>query len=267
MNNAEITRSVRSVLEWEQELPALNSLMSAVRGGTAETDLSPTAAICFDSNVFLNLGKGSRADEVIDYLGKKHAGPIVLPSQVILELWNNHLTGIDAYVSRLSRQFEELNKTVEEIDPQYSGLKDGAKTLARDFQEEFGYVFNEKTRTDLLALLDMLTKTAIVSQLPRAEFSQVASLRKRTKTPPGFKDNGDGDFFVWAEFLQGLLLARTSGKDFDRALLVTDDVKKDWSKNGTPHPILSAELYALVEVPFGVMTLSELKGAVQRALA
>lgn len=267
MNPDEILDAVKEVLDGGTPLPLVQSLLDAVQGGTPKSDLDSTAAICFDSNVFLNLAKGRNAVNVIDYLDRKHTGPIILPSQVITEFWNNHLTSVEDYVGKLQRQFGELNDLIKKIEPQYSELREGAEKLTKDFQEEYGFVFNKSTRASLVALFDMLKNRATLSKLPRTDFAKIMEIRKQTKTPPGFEDHRDGDFYVWAEFLQGLLLAREEGKIFAEAIIVTDDVKKDWSTNGTAHPVLVAELFGLIGLPFRVLTFKELENVVQKALS
>lgn len=260
----EANSRLRSVLSWDVPIPALESVTRALSVSKRPQVITRNAAICFDSNVFLNLGKGRTGADLVDYFGGLHQGPIILPNQVLLELWNNQLNGVEEYVGRLSREFRQLSTSIQEIDPGYSTLKDGASHLVQTFQEDFGHLLDENTRTDLNALLEMFSKKAIVSQVSRSDFHSIAALRKRTKTPPGFKDDGDGDFFVWAEFLNGLLDAKSRGLDFDVAVLVTDDVKKDWSTHGTAHPILNAEVSALVDVPLHTTTLKELKTSIKR---
>lgn len=93
----------------------------------------------------------------------------------------------------------------------------------------------------------------------------LATHRKRTKTPPGFKDDGDGDFFIWVDLLTGLQLARASSRQFSRAVLVSGDRKLDWSRNGIAHPILVAEVRALLNVPFEIWPTQKLADAVATA--
>jgi hypothetical protein len=88
-------------------------------------------------------------------------------------------------------------------------------------------------------------------------FCDIALSRKRTKTPPGFKDEGDGDFYLWVEFLYGLLNARDAGQTFSHAVILTQDKKTDWSRDNIAHPILMAEVQKLVEVPFDVLTIDQ----------
>jgi hypothetical protein len=266
MTTSEKRRQVLlELLSWSTDLVPIDLLVSSVRGNDV-AKLSADAAISFDANVFLKIGKGSRASELIDYLAGPHNGPIIVSAQGLLELWNNHLSSIDTLTSKLKKQLEDINKSIEEIDAGYSELRDGASSLVRSFQSEYGHVFSPTTQVDLLALLEMLSEKAISSQVDRAAFSPLAAMRKRFKAPPGFKDDGDGDFFVWVELLNGLLMAKEQSRHFDSVLLVTDDTKKDWSTGGTPHPILAAEVRALVDVPFYVMPLADLKKAVREAV-
>ena len=92
-------------------------------------------------------------------------------------------------------------------------------------------------------------------------------LRKRTRTPPGFKDDGDGDFFIWADFLTGLQLAQAKGSKFVRAILVTRDQKVDWSRAGIAHPILVAEMKALLGISFEIWSDERLNSEIEKALA
>lgn len=263
MRDEDVPAKLFRGLKWGQELDVLAAVISAVRGRSTGLKFSPQMAVCFDSNVFINMGKGAKGAELIDYFAQQHTAPLILPSQVLIELWNNQLTGVEAYVGKLSRQFEELNKTIAEIEPHYSTLKNGASALIGEFQSDYGHIIEQKNLTDLVGLLEMLSKKARYSQVSREMLLECAQQRKRTKTPPGFRDDGDGDFYVWAEFLSGLMTAQSEGLEFESALLVTDDVKKDWSTNGTPNPILAAEMQALVGVPFHVMKPADLKAGIK----
>ncbi len=205
MSSKDRIAKLRGLLSWQDELSPFSPLIASV-GRTNAGQLSPDAAVCFDANVYLNLGKGSRSTELIDYFGGRHMGPLLVPHQVLLELWNNHLGSIEVFTSRLQKQVGELSKTIEEIDAGYSTLREGARALVDQFHKEHGHIFSETTRTDLLALLEMLNRKAIASQVDRSIFSDLAVSRKRTKMPPGFKDEGDGDFFVWVKLMNGLLL-------------------------------------------------------------
>jgi hypothetical protein len=127
-------------------------------------------------------------------------------------------------------------------------------------------VLDEKTATQVTTLLDGLRTSAIVPYIPRDQFAHIAEQRQATKTPPGFKDERHGDFFIWAEFLHGLQLARDGGAEFTRVVLVTDDRKPDWSTKGTSHPILRAEVAALVNASFDTWGSASLDEYVSNSL-
>jgi hypothetical protein len=256
---------VLELLGWGMRLDAMTPLIAAL-GSSQKLEFSPTAAVCLDANAYLRLQTGRSPTELIDYFAERHAGPLIVSTQALQELWNNHLAVLPTVAEKLGRQLGEINKTVEQLDTHYSRLKDGAMELVSDFKEEFGHVLDAGARRQLLTFLNQLNGKAIRSQVSHAKFAELARLRKQAKTPPGFRDDGDGDFYVWAELLSGLIVARSLGRDFDRVILVTNDVKKDWSASGQPHPILVAEVDALLGVPFQVMTLDELKTAVAALL-
>ena len=118
-------------------------------------------------------------------------------------------------------------------------------------------------RSTTLQAIETLSAKAKVPYTPRLPFAELAKIRKATKTPPGFKDTGDGDFFVWLDLLFGLMQAIEDGAVFSHVILVTNDTKVDWSKNNaTPHPILSAEIGAAVGSTFEVMKVEALERAV-----
>lgn len=100
---------------------------------------------------------------------------------------------------------------------------------------------------------------------PRLRYKEIAAIRKRTKTPPGFRDEGDGDFFIWVDLLHGLQQAQLNKHSFSRVVLVSLDKKIDWSREGIAHPILVAEARALLNVPFEMWTLNDLAREVSAA--
>jgi hypothetical protein len=116
-----------------------------------------------------------------------------------------------------------------------------------------------------LAVLEMLQKRALVPYAPRLRFREIAAQRKRTKTPPRFKDDGDGDFFIWVDFLNGLQQARAKSQEFDHVVLVSHDQKLDWSRAGIAHPILVAEVRSLFDVPFEIWTIQKLADEIGRS--
>jgi hypothetical protein len=110
--------------------------------------------------------------------------------------------------------------------------------------------------------LEVVQKRARVSFASRVAFAEIALHRKRTKTPPGFKDEGDGDFFVWVDLLSGLQQAQEAGETFAKVVLVTLDRKIDWMREGAAHPILVSEVRALFGVPFEIWNIDQLASEV-----
>ncbi|RYV49338.1 PIN-like domain-containing protein [Pengzhenrongella frigida] len=224
-------------------------------------------ALGLDANVLLKLGKMSRAEDVADYLGVKHRGPVIVPAQAIQEFWKNHLSLIRGTAESVKLKFDELARIVDGIDPVYASTLGAASIrLMGEFRSAHGDIMDGSALRRASALMDALSGSAIVPDIPRQLLFDIAEQRKKTKTPPGFKDEGHGDFFVWAEFLHGLLLARSGGRAFNRAIFVTDDVKKDWSTKGKPHPVLVAEVQALTSVPFETWTVGQFHSFVVREL-
>lgn len=54
------------------------------------------------------------------------------------------------------------------------------------------------------------------------------------------------------------LQSREGGQEFDRVVLLSHDQKVDWSRAGLSHPILVAEIHALLGVPFEIWALDKL---------
>ena len=147
-------------------------------------------------------------------------------------------------MNKVAKDFENY---LEQID-----------ALLNQFSAEHGHVYDEATVRRTLSLLEALTKKASVTYAPRALFYEIGTHRKMTKTPPGFRDDGDGDFFIWVDLLTGLLDAQEKGAEYKRVVFVSLDKKVDWSRAGVAHPILVAEIRALLNVPFEIWTIDKL---------
>lgn len=266
ISSAHIDALVR-LLDGHTPLNTLHHLNGAMRTVRPEPEPDPTIAIGLDANVLLNLGKGRSGADVVDYLGQKHVGPVILPHQVIVEFWNNQAGGIHALADGLRRQFEELSAAIEQLDPDYTHFREGSRRLLGDFAERYGHVIEERVAGQLTTLLEVLEVRALTPQLPRDPFDSIARRRQATRTPPGFKDDGHGDFYVWGEFLLGLLVAGEAGTVFTRTVLVTDDRKSDWSTKGTTHPSLCSEVEALTGASFETWSLPTLTRFVEASLS
>lgn len=257
VDGIECINQVCALLDRETKIAALQSLSSALKFELPECDLAETV-IAFDANVVLRMSKHSRCDDIVDYLRSQFAGEMILPGQVIQEFWNNQFLGVESISNILQKKFNELSDTIGGLDEQFEDYAERFSLLIREFDEEYGYIFDENTARKTKLFVDLLNEKALVPFAPRSLIAGSAEVRKRTRTPPGFKDGGDGDFFLWADLLLGLAELRMKGKRFQRVTLVTLDKKIDWSRGGIPHPILSAEIAAISGAEFETITLETL---------
>lgn len=257
---------LESVLDRQSHIDSLEALHFAATNKNKAKPPVETVAIGIDANVFLKLVGHKKGPDIADYLRAKFDGPLIVPGQAVQEFWNNRHSAIDTQATILKKKFNEFKKEAEKltVDPELSTyVGDMEDTLAR-FDFDFGYLYDSSTLRSTLTLIESLKSKAILSYVPRQQFYGIARHRKNTKTPPGFRDEAenDGDFYIWADFLYGLLLAKAKGKKFSHAVIVTHDKKLDWSREGVAHPILSAEVRRLVNVPFDVWTIEELHNAI-----
>lgn len=265
MNEAPLDTELLDVLDRRTTIDAVGALRRALRREESTVPLAETA-IGFDANVVLRLGTERRNDGIIDYLRSLHRAPLILPGQVVQEFWNNQHNAIKSMATNGRDQFQKLKNELEKFDDDFGGFATKFDELMTNFSEEYGYMFDPSTvsRTDVF--LDVLNTRALVPFVERSLYSDIASVRHTTKTPPGFEDTGDGDFYVWADLLRGLQLARDAGTEFKNVALITQDKKKDWSRDGNPHPILAAEVIALTGKTFETWTLDQLRAKVNASV-
>jgi len=251
---------VLEVLNRDRHLDSLGALAHSLQDARPERTLNRTA-IAFDTNVLLRLGNHSKSADIIDYLtSASFGGSIILPGQVIQEFWNNQLNAVDSLAASIRKKFEALSAEVSKIDDRFYNFEERFNTLLEEFRGTFGHAYDGGTAGRLGIVVKFLQEKAIVPYVSRAPFAEMAVARKRTRTPPGFKDDGDGDFYVWVDLLAGLLQIRRSGTQIDRVALLSQDRKLDWSRDGIPHPILAAEVEALTGATFEIWTLDQLAG-------
>jgi PIN like domain len=263
-NNADVQAGcheiVTKVLNREVSLAALAALDSALDPGILAGDpehAHERTIIAFDTNVFLKLSNHRRSADIIDFLRTAFPGKLLLPGQVIQEFWNN-LNVVETLASRIKMHSDNLKREVEKVDSEYGDFAGRFQNLLDEFQSRYGYIYDEGTLRRIKGVVSLLSEKAIIPYCRRSELSSTAAIRKRTKTPPGFKDELDGDFFVWADLLLGVENLRMDGFTPALVVLVTNDSKPDWSRNGIPHPILSAEMKALCGASFQIWSLDDL---------
>jgi hypothetical protein len=253
------------LLDRRASLDALGALRFALRPTPSGVKLSDTA-IAFDANVFLRVGTERRNDDVIDYLRSTHKAPLIVPGQVIQEFWNNQFAAVKSMAGTGREHLARLKSEIDKFDTQFGEFAARFEQLLEEFSTEFGYLFDPATLSRTDAFLDVLVDRASVPFVERTLFYDVAKSRDSTKTPPGFRDPADGDFYVWADLLRGLQTARDAGASFGNVVLVSQDRKIDWSREGTPHPILAAEIRALTGVGFEIWTVEQLRTKVSEAI-
>lgn len=234
---------------------------SVLRPATPTKSLEKTA-VGLDASVFLKLASHPRRDDIVDYLGTKLLGPLILPGQAVQEFWNNQLAAVSTIADGLKKKFEALELEAKKLDSNFVAYAEQMNQLLSDFTDQYGFAYDPATLRSTGTILNVLERKALVPYVPRVRFHEIAVTRKRTKTPPGFKDDGDGDFYTWADFLFGLLEAQEMRIQFDHAIIVTNDRKIDWSRDGVAHPILKAEIGQLVGTTFELWTIDQLARAV-----
>lgn len=245
---------VSEVLGRIADLDALGALSSAIQYTLPDASLEKTV-IAFDANVILRLSGHPRSDDIVDYLRTDFPGKLILPGQVIQEFWNNQLSVVATKSAEIRKKFSELSLLVKELDGRFDMFSGRFTDMLKEFNDEFGYVFDERTVGKTKLLIELLREKAGVPFVPRTLLANTAHARKRTKTPPGFKDELDGDFYVWADLLLGLAELGDDMPVVERVTLVTLDKKIDWSRDGVPHPILTAEIKAICGAAFEVIAI------------
>lgn len=269
MPSASEKRLLRLEAVFSRKIPvdSLTSLSEAMSPSQKSFDNLQSAAIVLDANVILRLPMHNKGPDIVDYLAQCFNGPLILPAQVVQEFWNNNLSVIDTIGIKLKKQLKSLKKEGENLGSEFEDFSKRISDLNDDIDKELGYLYDENTTHKVKNFLDTLIQKADLSTIDRMRFFPFAQMRMMTKTPPGFRDDGDGDFYVWTELLYGAMKAIDDGKEYDRLILVTNDAKIDWVREGIPHPVLSAEANELLKKPFEIWKLNDFIEAVEKELA
>ena len=248
---------VRRVLNRDYPISPLDELKRGIAPASrARVDRTLPFAIGFDTNAIFRLGLGSRGPDAVDYLVNSHKGPVIVPGQTIQEVWNNSLSAVLPQAKVVRKKLEELEAEMQKVDQHLGSEGAAVREAITELIATRGDWVDPAALATFETTLESLLKAGVTSYVPREGFAALARVRKDTKTPPGFEDSGFGDFFVWADFLYGLA---SESRGFDGAVLVTNDTKKDWSRNGVAQPSLVAEAEAVAGVPFELWTLEDFK--------
>ncbi|TDH59263.1 hypothetical protein E2C06_28215 [Dankookia rubra] len=243
-----------SILKRQVDVAVLPALIQAVKAVSATADLT-TAAIVIDANAVLRIPGHRKSADIIDYLGGVHTKPVILPGQVIQEFWNNQLSVANTVYKNIQAKTIELNKEITKAAEIGVISVERIGAAVDEFRRENEHSFDPELVQKTSSFLERLQSSVLVPHAPRTGLQELALQRKLAKTPPGFKDEGDGDFLVWVDALWGLSKARRDGAVFSDVILLTNDKKIDWCRGFTAHPILHAELKAVLGVHFEVWTL------------
>ena len=256
------TELLRKIIFREISIPLLQPLESAI-GAVIPHDFASLSrsAVCLDTNLLFKALANPKRDELIDYFRARHVGPLIVSAQSMQEFWNNYHNVLDTIAKGVENKVSDLEKSLSNLDGMFDDYKNKIISVLEDFKYDNEHLFSKELRKQVLAFISMLREKGLESEAPRSLFHDAAARRKASKVPPGFKDPGDGDFYVWLDFLYGLMLAKenaTEGGGFVKAILVTADRKIDWVKGNAAHPVLVAEVAAAVQVPFEIWSLKDL---------
>lgn len=268
MKESEILDSLSKVIDREIHIDPIEAVHSLMSGGGKLSEHVPLHEIAFgfDANAFLQIPRSKKFADIIDYFDGMHRAPIVLPGQVIQEFWNNQYVALHNTSSSIKNKLDQLEVEMKRVDPRFGEFSGKFKDLLDSMTEEFGYLKDPKIMENIATFCKLLLRHSSRKYVVRSRFHEIAIHRKNTRTPPGFKDDGDGDFFVWLDFLYNLAYCKGGGSKFDHCILITDDKKIDWSLNGMAHPILVAEAKAMLGVNFEIWSLAKLEERVAKHL-
>lgn len=256
-------RRLHRVLSRQITLDSISHLIAALKSEQSDMPLDRTA-LALDTSAFLRLARHRKSADVLDYIGVNHKAPFIIPGQAIQEFWNNQMSVVDTVAIGLGKKFASLKKEMDQIDVITSDHIDSIKESLTALADEHGHIYDTNTNKNTIDMLESFKASATVSYANRDLYRELAVHRKMTKTPPGFRDEGDGDFYIWLDALTGLMDQPRSR--FDRFVFVTLDEKPDWSRGGIPHPILSAEIAALFGCPFEIWKPDKLADEVMKMI-
>ncbi len=262
LNSTSGLEKILRVLNRDLSIEALPSLVSAVKNSPRSATLA-SSAIIVDANAILRIPSHQKSADLIDYITAIHTGPVVVPGQVVQEFWNNQASVATTIYNKIQQKHLDLNKEVEKAKGAGLTATNDISTAVAAFREDNEHIFDPELVTKTAQFLEKLTNKVLVPYAPRTGLDTIAAYRKLSKTPPGFKDDGDGDFLVWVDALFGLFRERLKGRNFSSVILLSNDKKIDWCRGHVAHPILHAEMKAILTAHFEVWTLDNFAEKIQ----
>jgi hypothetical protein len=222
------------------------------------------AAVGLDTNALKRLRRDTRAaSEVLAYFESEQI-PVIIPGQAAQEFWNNHgavasdLGAVVAEIAKLQKRVNRINSSPE-INSKIDAIGRDISGISQDLQD----LSNPHILAESLTLWASLIEVADFPFVPRGVFSPIGRDRFDSQTPPGFEDsdkssNQLGDFFVWADFLFGILESTEATTREGTLILVSDDRKPDWITSERTHPVLIGEALDLTKKQFEIMSTDQL---------
>lgn len=245
--NKEYNRNFQKILSVLGRSNSVNPMRAfdsiLVQGQRPISDISNTA-IGFDANSILRLATHKKMDDILDIIQVKNI-LCVVPEQALQEFWNNELAVADSVNRKIKIKLDELKKYLSESGVYETDEIKNIEIELNKLEANHGYLMDPKYREKTKNVFEFLSSQATVVTTPREKLVEIANLRKKSKTPPGFKDDGYGDFFCWVDLIFALMINKKK-YSFESVLWVTSDKKMDWSRESIPHPILIAEMKTLV---------------------
>ena len=155
-----ILDKLEAVLDRQIPIDSLTALLSSVDRKPLKNIQLANVAIGIDSSVFLKLASHSKSEDIVDYLGSKHQGPLILPGQAIQEYWNNQYSAIPSISTEIRKKFEALKKEADKLGPNFNQYTTDMDDLLNRFNSEFGYVYDASTISSTLTLLALLKENS-----------------------------------------------------------------------------------------------------------
>lgn len=204
------------------------------------------ALVALDTNVLKRLRHHPLQAESLVTRLKANGTLLIVPSQALTEFWNNHNVFAKEEWSQVRTAFESFRKKAVAADPtnsfsvELSELDSILENIYSGLNARADPQFMQKSQN----LVKTILQDAEVPEVSRVAFIEIAEARLRSKTPPGFADGTKvhplGDFFVWADFLLGVMTV-SSQLGEGVCLFATQESKPDWKTGGSGHPFLLAE--------------------------
>lgn len=229
------------------------------------SSLRDLMAVGLDTNILKALRRDPTFAERLFVTLQANGIALIVPSQSIVEYWNNHKVFASDEWNAFGSDLDKLTKRIENDklaghnEKAVNQIRELVQGISDDLQEAKtpGYLNRSKE------LIKSLLESASTPRVSRPRFAQLAVIRMQSKVPPGFADektkaSPHGDFFAWSDFLLGALCI-TPVEERKRFVWVTDETKPDWKTGGAGHPALLEEFMWVVGGELTILSSSEIR--------